>query len=105
MGFSITNIIANSSGAVTALEWAYDNADGSVSNTLALEQPKGDVEFNEVTRATALGWLGEQLGNTADDFDKAIAEAKQRREYEQGLKRYAPQATGAPVEVTDALVD
>ena len=105
MGFSITNIIADPSGAVAALEWAYDNADGNVSNTLVLEQPKGDVEFSKVTKATALKWLGEQLGNTADDFDKAIAEAKQQREYEQGLKRYTPQAKGAPVEATDTPAD
>lgn len=92
MSFSVTSFIADSAGAVVAIDWSYSNADGTLSNTLKLAMPAGDVPLDTIGEAILLTWLDEQLANTAEEFDAAITEAKQQREYSASLKRYV--ATG-----------
>ena len=41
-----------------------------------------------MTQSTLVGWLEDQLGNTAADFDAAIANAKTQAEYQAGFKKY-----------------
>jgi hypothetical protein len=95
MSYTISQIIADSKGVVVALDWAYSNVDGTISNQLRLAEPT-DVSTmlprGEVTEAVAITWLEEQLGNTSEDFDKAIAERKAQQEYAETLSAYVNNA-------------
>lgn len=89
--YSISQIIADNKGVVVTLYWTYSNADGTISNRLRLTEPVDTstmVPKDDVTEAVAVSWLEEQLGNTSEDFDKVIAEAKARQEYTQSLSSY-----------------
>lgn len=88
--YSISQIIADSKGVVVALNWMYSNNDGQVSNQLRLAEPntKSMVPFDAVTEEVAIQWLEEQLGNTSEDFDKAIAQRKTQQEYAETLSAY-----------------
>lgn len=91
MSYSITNLIADPTGLVVALNWVYTNADGSLSNQLRLAEPAETAEmtpFADVTEAVAVTWLEEQLGNTSEEFDAAIAERKAQQEYAESLSSY-----------------
>ena len=91
MSYSISRIIADSKGVVVALDWAYSNVDGTISNQLRLAEPT-DVStmapLGDVTEEVAIEWLEAQLGNTSKDFDKAIAERKAQQEYAETLSAY-----------------
>mgnify|MGYP005626412611 FL=1 len=89
--YSISQIIADSKGVVVALNWAYSNVDGTISNQLRLAEPSETAEmtpFGEVTEAVAVTWLEAQLGNTAEEFDAAIAKRKEEQEYADSLSAY-----------------
>ena len=88
-------MIVDPSNNVVALDWAYANADGTLSNQWKLEEPYGNVPLSDVTEATAISWLEEQLPNTADDFDNQIANAKEQVEYQASLKPYIKTETGS----------
>ena len=89
--YSISQIIADSKGVVVALDWAYSNVDGTISNRLRLAEP-ADVSVmlprSEVTEAVAIEWLEAQLGNTSEEFDAAIAQRKAEQEYAETLSAY-----------------
>ncbi len=80
---------------VVALNWAYSNADGTLSNQLKLAEPYGDVDLAEVTETVAISWLEDQLQNTAEEFDAAIAQHKATTEYTSTLVVYGNDGTGA----------
>ena len=93
--FSISNLIADPKGVVVALNWVYTNADGSVSNQLRLAEPSETAEmipFADVTEVVAITWLEEQLGNTAEEFDAAIAQRKAEQEYADSLSAFVNNA-------------
>ena len=46
----------------------------------------------EVTQATLVSWVEDQLQNTAAEFDAAIANAKTQAEYQAGFKKYEREA-------------
>ena len=99
MAFSISRMIADGDQNVVALDWAYSNADGTLSNQHILEKPYGDTSFAEVTEELAIGWLEGQLTNTPEEFDAAIAERKAAVEYEKTLAPYIPNPSGPPTPV------
>ena len=78
MSFSISQMIVDGDNNVVALNWAYSNPDGTLSNQLKLATPYGDVALAKVTETVAISWLEEQLGNTPEEFDAAIANQVQR---------------------------
>jgi len=80
---------------VVALNWAYSNADGKLSNQHKLAKPYGSTKLAAVTEAVAISWLEEQLKNTAEEFDAAIAKRKTDSEYAQTLKPYVNDGAGA----------
>ena len=89
--YTISQIIADSKGVVVALDWAYSNVDGTISNQLRLAEPVNSLTMTprcEVTEAVAIEWLEEQLGNTTEDFDKAIADRKAQQQYAETLSAY-----------------
>ena len=86
--YSITGMIVDGNGKVVSLNWCYENADGKLSNTHQLHTPEGDVPIAQVTEDIAIGWLTGQLPNTAEEFDAAIANAKQPAEYQATLVPY-----------------
>ena len=94
MSFSISQMIVDGDNNVVALNWAYSNADGTLSNQLKLATPYGDVDLSAVTQAVAVSWLEEQLGNTAAEFDAAIAKRKEETEYAATLVSYSSNETG-----------
>ena len=79
---------------VVALNWAYSNADGTLSNQHKLSQPYGVVDLAEVTEEVAISWLEEQIQNTTDQFDAAIAKRKADTEYAATLVAYDKNETG-----------
>ena len=95
MPFSINQMIVDGDNNVVALNWAYSNADGTLSNQLKLATPYGDVDLVDVTQAVAVSWLGEQLQNTAAEFDAAIAKRKEETEYAATLVAYNNDGAGA----------
>ena len=100
MPFSISEIIvSDAADKVVALSWAYENADGKLSNQWKLAQPYGDTPLKDCTEAVLLKWLEEQLPNTAEDFDKQIAEVKARQAFNETLKPYTPHNDGPPTPV------
>ena len=84
---------------VVALNWAYSNADGTLSNQLKLATPYGDVDLALVTQQVAVSWLEEQLQNTAAEFDAAIAQRKAETEYAATLVEYTKNEAGTFDEV------
>ena len=99
MPFSISQMIVDGNQNVVALNWAYSNADGTLSNQLVLAKPYGSTPLDDVTEEVAVAWLGEQLGNTAAEFDAAITKRKEEAEYEQTLEPYAPHPDGPPTRI------
>ena len=95
MSFSINQMIVDGDNNVVALNWAYSNADGTLSNQLKLATPYGDVDLSAVTQAVAVSWLEEQLHNTAAEFDAAIANRKAETEYAATLVSYSNDGAGA----------
>ena len=95
MTFSISQMIVDGDQNVVALNWAYTNADGTLSNQLKLAQPYGDVALPAVTQELAVSWLEEQLGNTAEEFDAAITKRKTETEYAATLVAYESDGAGA----------
>jgi len=95
MPFSVNQMIVDGAQNVVALNWAYSNADGTLSNQHKLLEPYGSTPLASVTEATAIGWLEEQLQNTTEDFDAAIAERKAQNDYAQTLKPYVNNGAGA----------
>ena len=87
-------MIVDGDSNVVALNWAYSNADGTLSNQLKLAEPYGDVVLASVTEAVAISWLEEQLQNTAEEFDAAIAQRKAETEYASTLVAYDKTETG-----------
>ena len=79
---------------VVALNWAYSNEDGTLSNQLKLATPYGDVVLAAVTETVAISWLEEQIQNTAEEFDAAIAKRKADAEYAATLVAYDKNETG-----------
>ena len=104
MSFSITSFVADPAGTIVTLDWSYSNADGTLSNTHKLAMPAGSTPMQNISEATMISWLDEQLGNTAEEFDAAIANAKEQHEYASSLKQYSSTENGAYklVEATEA---
>ena len=105
MSFSISQMIVDGDNNVVALNWAYSNTDGTLSNQHKLAQPYGDVALAEVTETVAVSWLEEQLGNTAAEFDAAIANRKAEQQYAETLKPYEPHPDGPPTPITMPVPD
>ncbi len=99
MPFSISRMIADGDQKVVALDWAYGNADGTLSNQHTLEKPYGDTPLADVTEELAITWLEQQLANTPEEFDAAIAGRKAAVKYEETLVAYAPHPDGPPVPI------
>ena len=88
MAFSVTCFTADANDDIVSVDWQYSNADGTLSNTHVLATPAGDFSLAEVTQTTLVGWLQDQLQNTAAEFDAAIANAKAQAEYQAGFKKF-----------------
>ncbi len=92
-------MIVDGNQNVVALNWAYSNADGTLSNQHKLEEPYGSTPLDDVTEEVAVEWLEEQIQNTTEQFDAAITKRKEEAEYEQTLKPYIPHPDGPPTRV------
>ncbi len=92
MSFSIKCFTADADDKIVAVDWQYSNADGTLSNTHVLATPAGDFALANVTQTVLVGWLEDQLQNTAAEFDAAIANAKAQAEYRAGFKKYEIEA-------------
>ena len=95
MSFSISQMIVDGDSNVVALNWAYSNADGTLSNQLKLAQPYGTVALAKVDEKLAVSWLEDQLQNTPEEFDAAIAKRKADTEYAATLMPYVSDGSGA----------
>ena len=95
MPYSISQMIVDGNQNVVALNWAYSNSDGTLSNQLKLAEPYGSIPVASVTEVTAISWLEDQLQNTAEEFDAAIAKRKQETEYAATLVPYVSNGAGA----------
>ena len=92
MPFSVNCFVADANNDIVSVDWVYTNADGAISNTHVLATPAGDFAVAEVSQATLVNWVEEQLQNTAAEFDTAIANAKAQAEYQAGFKKYEREA-------------
>lgn len=92
MAFSVNCFVADANNNIVSVDWTYSNADGTLSNTHVLATPAGEFSLAEVTQTTLVGWLEDQLQNTAAEFDAAIANAKAQAEYQAGFKKYDREA-------------
>ena len=92
MSFSVNCFVADANDDIVSVDWVYTNADGAISNTHVLATPAGDLAVAEVSQATLVSWVEDQLQNTAAEFDTAIANAKTQAEYQAGFKKYEREA-------------
>ena len=92
MPFSVNCFVADANDDIVSVDWVYTNADGSISNTHVLATPAGDTALADATQATLVGWVEDQLQNTAAEFDAAITNAKTQAEYQAGFKKYEREA-------------
>ncbi len=92
MPFSVNCFVADANDDIVSVDWVYTNADGAISNKLVLATPAGEVSRAEVKQATLVSWVEDQLQNSADEFDAAIANAKVQSEYQAGFKLYNREA-------------
>ena len=92
MPFSVNCFVADANDDIVSVDWVYTNADGAISNTHVLATPAGDFSVAEVSQATLVSWIEDQLQNTAAEFDAAIANAKAQAEYQAGFKKYEREA-------------
>ena len=92
MPFSVNCFVADANDDIVSVDWVYTNADGAISNTHVLATPAGDFAVAEVTQATLVSWVEDQLQNTAAEFDAALANAKAQSEYQAGFKKYEREA-------------
>ena len=88
MPFTVNTFVADAANDILTVDWEYSNVDGTIGNTLKLATPAGDVPVANVTQATLVSWVEDQLENTTEEFDKAIANAKAQVVYQSGFKRY-----------------
>jgi len=105
MPFSVSEMIVDGDQNVIALNWAYSNADGTLSNQFKLAKPYGTTPLRDVTSEVAVEWLTEQLQNTPEQFDAAIAQRKAESEYEKTWEPYAPHPDGPPTPITMPVPD
>ena len=99
MPFSVSQMIVDGSEKVVALNWAYSNADGTLSNQHKLAEPYGTTPLHQVTEEIAVGWLEEQLQNTSEEFDAAISKRKAEVAYAESLVPYAAHPMAAPTRI------
>ena len=92
MPFSVNCFVADANDDIVSVDWVYTNDDGAISNTHVLATPAGDFAVAEVSQATLVGWVEDQLQNTAAEFDAALANAKVQAEYQAGFKKYEREA-------------
>ena len=104
MPFSISQIVVcDTTKKITALDWTYTNAEGSVGNQWELEKPYGDVPLEDCTEAVLLGMLTDQMPNTSEEFDVQIAANKARADEAATLQNYTPHTDGPPTPVTQEI--
>ena len=92
-------MIVDSQEKVVALNWAYSNADGTLSNQHKLLEPYGTTPLHQVTEELAVSWLEEQLQNTPEEFDAAISKRKAEVSYAQSLMPYQANPSAAPTRI------
>jgi|TARA_B100000073_G_scaffold165831_1_gene137298 hypothetical protein len=97
--FSISEMIVDSADKVVAVNWAFTNDDGVLSNQWKLAEPYGDTPLNEVTEEKAVEWLVAQLPNTAEELSAAISARKAEVEYEATLSAYNANAGAPPTKI------
>lgn len=94
MPYSISQMVVDGNQNVIALDWKYSNPDGSLGNQHKLLEPYGSTKLAAVTEEVAVGWLEEQLQNTTEQFEAAIAKRKAADDYAQTLVPYTNTGTG-----------
>ena len=92
-------MIVDSNDKVVAVNWAFTNEDGTLSNQFKLAEPYGDTALAEVTEEKAVEWLEAQLPNTAEELSAAITARKTQVEYEATLSAYTANSGEAPTKV------
>jgi len=92
-------MIVDSNEKVVAVNWAFTNEDGSLSNQFKLAEPYGETPLAEVTEEKAVEWLEAQLPNTAEELTAAITRAKEQQEYAATLSAYNANSGGAPTPI------
>ena len=95
MPYSISELIVDGEQNVVALDWKYSNPDGTLGNQHKLLEPYGSTKLAAVTEEVAISWLEEQLQNTPEQFDAAIAKRKAEADYAQTLVPYVSNGAGA----------
>ena len=100
MPYSVTKMIVDGNDNVAAVDWTYTNDMGTISNTHVLQKPYGSTPLRDVTEQVSVEWLVEQLQNTSEEFDAAIAQRKAQVEYDATLKPYEPHSDGPPTPIT-----
>jgi len=99
MSFSISQMIVDSNEKVVAVDWAFTNSDGFVSNQFKLAEPYGDTPLAEVTEEKAVEWLSAQLPNTADELTAQITANKVQSDYDATLNTYTANSGEAPTKI------
>ena len=92
-------MIVDGQEKVIAMDWVYSNADGQLSNQHRMFAPYGDTPLAQVTEEVAVSWLEEQLQNTAEELDEAIARRKAEVEYAKTLVPYEANSKAAPTRI------
>ena len=105
MPYSISKMIVDSDQNIVALDWSYTNPDGTLSNQHRLLEPYGGTALDAITEELAITWLTEQLGNTSEDFDAAIAQRKAQSDYTQTLVAYEPHTGAPPTLLTQPIIE
>jgi hypothetical protein len=70
--FDITSCVADATDTLIRLGWVYTTADGSLGGEHTLQLPAGSEPLDKITKATLIGWLKAQLGNTEEELIEGI---------------------------------
>ena len=90
MTFDISQIKVNAADEIVSAEWSYTHPNGeSLGGTHTFATPPGDVAYGTVTKATALGWLTDQIQNTQAEFDAYLVNRKAEKDAEAASSTYS----------------
>ena len=85
--YNITELTVNGEDKVVSCKWTYTNDDGYLGGEFKFNSPAGEVQLNDIDKATLIMWLKDQMQNTEEQFIEALAQYKQNQEYAATLRQ------------------
>jgi len=88
MAFNITSATITDEDVIVSLEWEFtsDTNGLSINGTHNLQMPAGTVAVAAATKEIMLGWLADQLGESADYYNEYLDRVQANLDFQQTLR-------------------